>query len=60
MNAPYVTNPLGEGDKADATKASRGPRCRLDAFDCVSYVETVIALAMTNSEDDFRGAMNKL
>ncbi|MDR0498181.1 MAG: DUF1460 domain-containing protein [Holophagales bacterium] len=60
LNAPYVTNPLGEGDKADATKASRGPRYRLDAFDCVSYVETVIALAMTNSEDDFRAAMDKM
>jgi hypothetical protein len=60
LGVPYMANPLGEGDMAGAPKASRGPRYRLDAFDCVSYVETVIALARTNSEEDFRAEMDKI
>jgi hypothetical protein len=39
VGAPYVHSPLG-----DATGPSRGPRFRLDAFDCVTFVETAVAL----------------
>jgi len=60
LGAPYVEGPLGEGDKFGAARASKGPRYRLDAFDCVSYIETVMALAMTNSEEDFRAEMDKI
>jgi len=60
LGAPYVESPLGEGDRAGAPKASKGQRYRLDAFDCVSYIETVVALAMTNSEEDFRAEMDKI
>jgi len=60
LGTPYMERPLGEGDKAGVPKASKGPRYRLDAFDCVSYVETVVALAMTNTEEDFRAEMDKI
>jgi len=60
LGVPYMANPLGEGDMAGAPKASKGPRYRLDAFDCVSYVETVVALAMTDSEEGFRAEMDKI
>ena len=39
LGAPYVLSPLGEGEGPDPD-----PRFRLDAFDCVTFVETVVAL----------------
>ncbi len=39
LGAPYRLSPLGEGAGADPD-----PRFRLDAFDCVTLVETAIAL----------------
>jgi hypothetical protein len=39
VGAPYRLSPLGEGGGPDAD-----PRFRLDAFDCVTLVETAIAL----------------
>lgn len=44
VGAPYVLSPLGEGAGVDAD-----PRWRLDAFDCTTFVETAMALAL--SED---------
>ena len=38
LGMPYVTNPLGEGVKPD-----KDPLIRYDAFDCVTFVETVLA-----------------
>ncbi len=40
LGAPYVLSPLGEGSGPDPD-----PRFRLDAFDCVTLVETAIAFA---------------
>ena len=45
LDAPYMAAPLGEGGD--------GPLWRLDAFDCVTFVETVLALG----DDDFVQAM---
>lgn len=44
LNAPYVLSPLGEGTGAipDAD-----PRLRFDAFDCTTFVETALALALS-------------
>ncbi len=39
LGARYLLSPLGEGEGPDPD-----PRFRLDAFDCVTFVETAIAL----------------
>jgi hypothetical protein len=41
LGAPYVASPLGEGEGAGA---DADPRFRLDAFDCMTFVETAVAL----------------
>ena len=40
LGAPYLLSPLGEGSGPDPD-----PRFRLDAFDCVTLVETTVAFA---------------
>ena len=40
MGAPYVISLLGEGMGVDPD-----PRMRFDAFDCTTFVETVLALS---------------
>jgi D-alanyl-D-alanine carboxypeptidase/D-alanyl-D-alanine-endopeptidase (penicillin-binding protein 4) len=40
----YLLGPLGEGDSAWGDPE---PRFRLDSFDCVTYVETSLALALS-------------
>ena len=40
VGAPYVISPLGEGMGVDPD-----PRMRFDAFDCTTFVETVLALS---------------
>lgn len=40
LGVPYVHSPLGEGEGVDAD-----PRLRFDAMDCMTYVETVLALS---------------
>ena len=42
VGAPYVVSPLGEGQGQDPD-----PRIRFDAFDCTTFVETVLALAFS-------------
>jgi hypothetical protein len=44
VGAPYLASPLGEGTGRDPD-----PRFRLDAFDCMTFVETAIALASASS-----------
>ena len=46
LGAPYRTSPLGEGPGADPDP---DPRFRLDAFDCVTLVETAMALGAATS-----------
>jgi hypothetical protein len=47
VGAPYRTSPLGEGSGPDPD-----PRFRLDAFDCVTLVETAIALGSASAVRD--------
>ncbi len=47
LTAPYVSSPLGEGDGPDPD-----PRFRLDAFDCMTLVETAVALGSASSLDE--------
>jgi hypothetical protein len=49
LGAPYLASPLGEGGGDDPD-----PRFRLDAFDCMTFVETAIALGSAASLPDAR------
>src|SRR5205807_1023124 len=55
LGRPYVLSPLGEGGGLD-----KDPRFRLDAFDCVTYVETVIALANAKSVEEARALIDDI
>ena len=50
LSCPYVLNPLGDGplDLFD-----QRPYYRLDAFDCVTYVNMVLALSLSRDQDEF-------
>ena len=49
LGAPYVLSPLGEGS---GQLPDADPRLRLDAFDCTTFVETALALAVSSSMPD--------
>lgn len=53
LGAPYVLSPLGEGSGRD-----RDPRFRLDAFDCMTLVETAVALGSASSLAEARLALD--
>jgi N-acetylmuramoyl-L-alanine amidase-like len=55
LGYPYQPNPLiGSADRAEVFTAS------LDGFDCVTYVETIVALARAYNVDDFIGWLRKI
>jgi len=47
INTPYVLSPLGEGHGVDPD-----PTFRLDAVDCLTFVEQSLALGLARSESD--------
>jgi hypothetical protein len=47
VGAPYLSSPLGEGAGPDPD-----PRFRLDAFDCMTLVETALALASASTAEE--------
>jgi hypothetical protein len=53
--APYLLGSLGEGIKG---RYDQFPNYRTDAFDCDTYVNTVIALALANSLEHFQQCIN--
>jgi hypothetical protein len=55
LGYPYLKNPLGEGFGYD-----KDPLYNLNGFDCVTYVETVLALSTTDSEEEFKAKMNEI
>jgi predicted transcriptional regulator len=55
LGAPYLLSPLGEGRGEDPD-----PRFRLDAFDCVTFVETAIALGNAASVAEARALLDDL
>lgn len=55
LNAPYVRNPLGEGDGID-----KDPIYRFDAFDCLTFVETVLALSLSKDKNEFEELIKKI
>jgi hypothetical protein len=55
LGRPYQTNPLmGSADSAEVFTAS------IDRFDCVTYIETVVALARATTVDGFIEWMRKI
>lgn len=55
LGTPYRLSPLGEGSGIDPD-----PRFRLDAFDCVTLVETAIALGNARSVAEARALLDDL
>lgn len=55
--SPYLVDPLGEGENGEFSKA---PLYRFDGFDCTTFVETVLALALSSSPEQFRQRMNQI
>jgi Protein of unknown function (DUF1460) len=51
----YRLGPLGEGRGLDPD-----PRFRLDAFDCVTFIETAMALGAGRSEEEVRRALDDI
>jgi Protein of unknown function (DUF1460) len=47
LGTPYAHSPLGEGEGVDPD-----PRFRLDQVDCLTFVETVMALALSDTPED--------
>src|SRR5215471_10784746 len=55
LGHPYKPNPLiGSADTAEVFTAS------LDGFDCVTYIETILALARASNVDDFIKWLRKI
>lgn len=57
LGKPYMLNPLGEGPFA---YFDRAPLYRSDRFDCLTYVETVLALAESKNLDEFQSNILKI
>jgi len=55
LGARYLPSPLGEEAPPDA-----GPRFRLDAFDCTTFVETAIALGNAGSVAGARALLDDI
>ena len=55
LGAPYAGDALGEGEGFDPD-----PLYLFDHFDCVTYIETVLALAESKSAEDFPAAKAKV
>jgi len=51
LGTTYLLGSLGEGPNA---RYDQFPRYRIDGFDCDTYVNTVLALALTNSLESFQ------
>jgi len=55
LGAPYLSSPLGEGFGRDPD-----PRFRLDAFDCMTFVETALALASAGTVEEAERALDDI
>lgn len=57
LGKPYILGALGEGDAAYFDQA---PLYRIDGFDCETYVDTVLALALASNSHDFKQCLNNI
>jgi hypothetical protein len=57
LGAPYKLGPLGEGPDGEF---DRDPLIRFDAFDCTTFIETVMALALDSDLDSATRTLQKI
>jgi len=57
LGVPYKLGPLGEGPDGEF---DRDPLIRFDAFDCTTFVETVMALALDSDLDSATRTLQKI
>lgn len=58
LGLPYgFGGPLGEGPEG---RYDQDPLYRFDTFDCTTYVETIVSLALSRSAGEFEVAMNNI
>lgn len=57
LGRPYLLGTLGEGD---STKGDPKPRLRLDAFDCVTFIETSLAMAISEDTSSLLAHMDSI
>lgn len=58
LGLPYgAGGPLGEGPTGTI---DQDPLYRFDTFDCTTYVETIMALALTRDVNEFEDELNKI
>lgn len=57
LNTPYLEGALGEGVNGNY---DQNPLYRFDYFDCETYVDTVMALALAKNLPDFRKKINQI
>lgn len=58
VGLPYGEGgPLGEGENG---RYDQDPLYRFDTFDCTTFVETIVSLALTSNVDQFETMMDKI
>lgn len=57
LNVPYSEGALGEGING---RYDQNPLYRFDYFDCETYVDTVMALALAKNLSDFKSKINQI
>ncbi|WP_230425661.1 N-acetylmuramoyl-L-alanine amidase-like domain-containing protein [Spartinivicinus ruber] len=57
LGTPYADGKLGEGING---KYDKDPLYRFDQFDCTTFVETVMAVAISDSSDNFLNNINNI
>ncbi|KHD89736.1 MAG: hypothetical protein OM95_01295 [Bdellovibrio sp. ArHS] len=57
LGKPYLGGALGEGS---TSAFDNDPLYRFDAFDCTTYVETVVALSLATSEEAFKKILSQV
>lgn len=57
LEKTYLLGALGEGADGDYDQS---PLYRADAFDCETYVDTVLAIALANTPDYFKHCINQI
>lgn len=57
LGKPYQLGALGEGIEGDFDQA---PLYRTDAFDCETYVDTVLAIALANNPTTFKQCIRQI
>ncbi|QRV23286.1 N-acetylmuramoyl-L-alanine amidase-like domain-containing protein [Marinomonas foliarum] len=57
LGAEYIGGSVGEGEQG---KYDKDPLTRFDVFDCTTYVETVLAGAISTTSDEFQSNLQSI